>query len=172
VPMLIVLAIALDAAIDRLPIAGATGAAIAASLMIAMLAGGYFLPLWQRGGDAMTTYRTGRREPKLAAFEFIESDSGTAPSVSVVADGWWLYWTLRYFAGPNGRIHVEVTPGSNMPGGTHAAGATAAAVPPATRRYFVAFAGGALPGGMTAAEARFTSFDPIGRPIVHVFETR
>lgn len=169
-PMTIAVAMALDAAMLERRVIGRALLAAAGLLMTGVLIGGYFSPLWLRGGDAMTTYRTGAREPKLSAFAFIEADSRDSPHVRVVADGWWLYWTLRYFAGPNGRIHVDVVPGSNMPGGTHPAGALVPPAPVPARTYYVAFAGSALPPGLLPSAARFTASDPIGRPIVLVFE--
>ena len=171
VPMIIVCALTIDAATARYAIGGHAAFAAGTLLMVTMVIGGYFAPLWVRGGDAMTTYRTGAREPKLAAYEFIAADSRNSQAVTVVADGWWLYWTLRYFAGPNGRIHVDVVPGSNMPGGTHPPGTVLRPVPPPQRTYYVAFAGSELPAGVSPSAAKFTAFDPIGRPILLVFET-
>ena len=127
VPLVIAIAVAIDALAQRNSLAGRAAVFVVAAVMAAVLVGGYFVPLWARGGDAMTTYRTGATEPKVAAFAFIDTDSRGAESVRVIADGWWLYWTLRYLAGAEGRIHVDVMPGSNMPGGTHPAGAV---VPP------------------------------------------
>jgi hypothetical protein len=168
VPIVIVLAIAIDAATSRQLVIGRSAAMMMTAALVAVLVGGYFYPLATRGGDAMTTYRTGTREPKLAAFEFIEADS-RADSVKVIAEGWWLYWTLRYFAGPNGRIHVEPVPNTNMPGGIRPAGAIEPIVPQAQRTYVVAFAGSGFPATLTGTGAVFTASDPIGRPIVQVF---
>jgi hypothetical protein len=167
VPMTIVLAIAIDAWIERHRWAYAA-AGLTTALMLAVLLGGYFYPLASFGGDAMTTYRTGATEPKLAAFEFVASDSGS-DRVQVVADGWWLYWTLRYFAGPDGRITVDPAPNTNMPGGIRPAGAPAPAVPPSQRTYVIAFAGSPFPATLTSSAPIFTAVDPIGRPIVEVF---
>ena len=84
----------------------------------------------------------------------------------MIADGWWLYWTLRYLAGAEGRIHVDVIPGSNMPGGTHPAGAVVPPFPAPQRTYLVAFDGGAVQSG---GAPLFTARDPAGRPILHVY---
>lgn len=170
VPLLITIALGLDAVSRRHLATGRAATAATAIVMVSMLVGGYFVPLWTRGGDAMTTYRTGTTEPKLAAFAFIDADSRGAASVRVIADGWWLYWTLRYFAGAGGRIFVDVVPGSNMPGGTHPSGAVVPQHPPPQRTYFVAFEGGAVPPGSTGSKARFTAWDPAGRPILHVYD--
>lgn len=167
VPMIITLAVGIDALSSRRPAAGHAATGAVALFMVAMTVGGYFMPLWSRGGDAMTTYRTARTEPKRAAFDFIDADSRAAASVRIVADGWWLYWTLRYFAGAEGRIHVDVVPGSNMPGGTHPVGAAIRPFPSPQRTYWVAFAGGAVPS--QDAQSVYTATDPAGRPILHVY---
>ena len=169
VPLVIAIAAAIDALTERNSMAGRAAVFVVATVMAAMLVGGYFVPLWARGGDAMTTYRTGATEPKVAAFAFIDSDSRGAESVRVIADGWWLYWTLRYLAGAEGRIHVDVVPGSNMPGGTHPAGAVVPPFPAPQRTYLVAFEGGAVPPGGAPSTPRFTARDPAGRPILHVY---
>jgi hypothetical protein len=169
VPMLVAIATAIDALTGRNSLAGRAAALVTAALMAAMLIGGYFVPLWTTGGNAMIAYRTGDTEPKAAAFSFIETDSRGADSIRVVADGWWLYWTLRYLAGADGRIHVDVVPGSNMPGGTHPAGAVVRPFPAPQRTYLVAFEGGAAPSAAASSSASFTARDPAGRPILHVF---
>lgn len=167
VPMVLALSLGIDAAWARRPGVAKAATAATTALMVAMTIGGYFVPLYTRGGDAMTTYRTGSVEPKRAALAFIEADSRGAGSVRVVADGWWIYWTLRYLAGANGRIHVDVVPGSNMPGGTHPAGAVPRAVPSPERSYLVSFEGGTLPEDQSGA--LFTARDRVGRPILNVY---
>lgn len=169
VPMVIVLALSLDAMTERYRAPGHAAIAAMVATLLIVLVGGYFYPLAARGGDAaMTTFRTGAKEPKLAAFEFIEADSQRDP-VRVIAEGWWLYWTLRYFAGPDGRIRVEPSPDTPLPGGTRPAGAPTPMPMAPKRTYLVVFAGSTYPATLTAAAAVFTASDPIGRPIVQVF---
>jgi hypothetical protein len=169
VPMFIVIAKALDAIARRSTLAGDATTAAAVSVCAAMTAGGYFYPLASRGGDAMITYRTGDVEPKLAAFEYIASSSGSAP-VRIIAEDWFLYWTLRYFATPAGRIQVETVPDTNLPGGTRPAGARAPALPFPQRTFIVAFAGSGYAATLKPSMPLFTAVDPIGRPVVEVYE--
>jgi hypothetical protein len=168
VPLVIVTAVAIDAWISTQRIAGLLGAAMFAAAMAAVQIGGYFVPLATRGGGSAATYRTGAVEPKLAAFEFIAAESGGGP-ITVIAEDWWLYWSLRYFAGANGRIHVEPARSASIPGGTHPAGAIVRPPPPPARTFVVAFAGSEFPSTLTRAEPLFTAVDPVNRPILHVF---
>jgi hypothetical protein len=170
VPMFILLALSLSAMIDRHAMSGWFTAGATVAGLTALLAGGYFYPLAVDGGDAMTTYRTATSEPKRAAFDFIQADS-QGRSTRVITEGWWLYWTLRYFSTPHGRIHVEPTPDSSMPGGIRPAGVAPepAVTPPPQRTYVVVFAGSRYPATVHASAPLFTANDPIGRPIVQVF---
>ena len=109
-------------------------------------------------------------EPKLAAYDAIHADSAGAAVVSVVAEDWWLYWPLRYFAGGDSRIHVDLMPGANAPGGLYPAGA---GPPPSPRRsdrnYAVVFDGSEAWAGLRSSNRTvFTAFDPLQRPILHV----
>jgi hypothetical protein len=167
VPLLIVSAIAIDAALQRAAVAR-VAAILLMVTMIAVTAGGYFYPLAARGGDSAAAYRTGAVEPKLAAYRFIEGDSGNA-DVSIVAEDWWLYWPLRYFAGKNDRIAVAAASPDSIPGGLRPAGASAPPIRTPSITYLVAFAGSALPGTLTRSASAFQAVDPIGRVIVEVF---
>ena len=171
VPLVIVAAVAMDAWIGPQRIAGTLAAALLAASMFAVLIGGYFVPLAARGGESAPTYRTGATEPKLAAFTFIDANSGEGP-VTVIAEDWWLYWTLRYFAGVKGRIHVEPAASASIPGGIRPAGSIAPPVPPPTRTFVVAFAGSEVPATLTPTAPLFTAVDPLNRPILQVFELR
>ena len=168
VPLVIVTALAIDAWISTRGIPGVLAAAGFATSMLAVLIGGYFVPLATRGGESAPTYRTGASEPKLAAFAFIAANSGDGP-VTVIAEDWWLYWTLRYFAGASGRIHVEPAPTASMPGGIRPPGAIVPPPPAPTRTFVVAFAGSEFPSTVTRSEPLFTAVDPINRPILNVF---
>lgn len=168
VPMLIVVAMAMDGAAERSRLDGQTTAALTMVLLGAMTIGGYFYPIVKRGGDAMTAYRTGNPEPKLAALAFIDRDSGSAP-VRVIAEDWFLYWTLRYFATPAGRIRVDTVPGASVPGGVRPEGAPEPVPVIPTRTYVVAFAGSGYPATLKLAAPVFTAVDPIGRPVVQVY---
>ena len=145
--------------------------AVLSTVMASLLFRGYFYPLATTGGDAEATYRTGAIEPKAAAFAFIERDSGNV-QVRVIADDWFLYWTLRYLAKPQTRFQVEPAPKVTIPGGTRPAGAP---LPPPrpepSRTYYVSFAGTAPPPPFASAGAVFTAVDPLQRPIVNVFSS-
>ena len=168
VPLVIVTAVALDAWIGTHTIPGMLTVAVFVTSMLAVLIGGYFVPLATRGGESAATYRTGASEPKLAAFNFIAANSGKGP-ITVIAEDWWLYWSLRDFAGASGRIHVEPAPSASIPGGVGPAGSMAPPVPSPTRTFVVAFAGSELPVTMTESGPLFTAVDPLNRPILHVF---
>jgi hypothetical protein len=138
-------------------------------LLAAITLGGYFYPLISRGGDpAMATYRTGDVEPKVAAFQFIDRDRAGKPA-RVIAEDWFLYWTLRYFAGPGGPVHVEPIPGGTLPGGAYPAGVAEPSTPDTDRTYIVIFAGSGYAATLRPNEPVFTASDPIGRPIVQVY---
>jgi hypothetical protein len=169
VPLVIATASAVSAAIGASRVSGVAIAALGLVLMAAVLAGGYFMPLAARGGESAITYRTGHMEPKLAAFEFITRHSESSGPVTVIAENWWLYWSLRYFAGVDGRIHVAPAPSASIPGGVRPAGATGPQVPSPARTYAVAFAGSEWPATLTPSTAIFTAVDPIDRPLVQVF---
>jgi len=168
VPLVIVFAIAIDAAWPARPAAAMMAALVVGVVSAAVLAGGYFYPLAATGGEGPATYRTGAVEPKAAAFAFITADAAEAAAVAVVAEDWWLYWTLRYFAGPGGAIHVEPAPGAAIPGGVRPATEPAPAVRLAERTYVVAFAGSDWPRTLTSDAPVFTAVDPLGRPVVTV----
>jgi hypothetical protein len=166
VPMLIVVAIALDAAIERAASVGTGSAATVVVTMLMVIGGGYFYPLATRGGAGDVTFRTGAVEPKLAAFRFIDNDSHDAGAVTIVADDWWLYWSIRYFAGAQSRFNVEPGPAASILGGTHPRSAARLPIPAAQRTYRVKFAEPGLPAEQS--NARFTATDPLGHPIVEV----
>ena len=168
VPLVVVTAVAIDAWISTRAIPGMLTAATFAASMLAVLVGGYFVPLATRGGDSAATYRTGASEPKLAAFQFIVANSGDGP-ITVIAEDWWIYWSLRYFAGASGRIHVEPAASASIPGGLRPQGAVARSAPSPTRTFVVAFAGSELPSTLTRSAPLFTAVDPINRPILNVF---
>lgn len=157
VPMVVVIAMA-----------SGTASILLSLLLAAVTIGGYFYPLATRGGDAMATYRTGAEDPKLAAYQFVDRDRAGRPAL-VIADDWFIYWTLRYFAGPAGPVHVEPIPGAELPGGTHPAGVSERPYPAPDRTYLVVFAGSRYMEEERPAQAAFTAVDPIGRPIVQVY---
>ncbi|HYE88797.1 MAG TPA: hypothetical protein VEA16_20695, partial [Vicinamibacterales bacterium] len=88
------------------------------------------------------------------------------------AEDWFLYWTLRYFAGPNGAVYVDPVPGASLPGGTRPRGAIEPARPALLRTYVVAYANSQYPAMRELTAPSFTAFDPIGRPVLHVYATR
>lgn len=143
------------------------GAWLASAAML--LGAGYFYPLLTWGGEAHATFRTGREEPKAAAYEFIASDSGEDEVVAVYAEDWWIYWPMRYLALPEwGRIFVEMI-GETPP--LYPPGASTPAYPrPPERIYAVVFdSGGPYQRVRDVGRLLFTARDPIGRPILHVF---
>jgi hypothetical protein len=171
VPLVIVCATGLDAAADTWPALTTVAFSLTYACFVAMLSGGYFYPLWARGGESVPAFRTGSLEPKLAAYRAIEADSSGAVVVSVIAEDWWLYWPIRYFAGADSRIHVELMPGANQPGGLYPAGAGARPYPrPPDRHYAVVFDGSpAWVSSRSSNRLVFTASDPLQRPILHVF---
>jgi hypothetical protein len=170
VPLIIVCAIGLDSLAETQPAATTVVFSLTYACFVAVLTGGYFYPLSTRGGEAAPAFRTGDVEPKLAAYHAIQADSAGAAVVSVVAEDWWLYWPLRYFAGGDSRIRVRLMPGANAPGGLYPAGGLPPADPRRSdRNYAVVFEGS--PAFVEMGSSRrivFTAFDPLQRPILHV----
>ena len=95
-------------------------------LLLAGFAHFYFEAELKDGALAHPTYATGPLEPKTAAFAQILNDSREkAPgSVLIIADEWWNYWPMRYFALPHPEITVALVKGdSNRLEGAYAQGA-------------------------------------------------
>lgn len=172
VPIIIVCAMGLDSLAETQPAVTTVMFSLTYACFVTVLTGGYFYPLSTRGGEAAPAFRTGDVEPKLAAYDAIQADSAKATVVSVVAEDWWLYWPLRYFAGGDSRIHVGLMPGANAPGGLYSAGAMPPADPRRSdRNYAVVFEGSpALSEMGSSRRIVFTAFDPLQRPILHVVE--
>ncbi len=170
VPLVIVCAVALDSLAETQPALTTLAFSLTCAAFVAVLLGGYFYPLAIRGGDSASAFRTGSVEPKLAAYDAIQADSAGAAVVSVVAEDWWLYWPLRYFAGGDSRIHVDLMPGANAPGGLYPAGAGPPPSPQRSdRNYAVVFDGSEAWAALRSSNRRvFTAFDPLQRPILHV----
>ena len=173
VPLVILCGVVLDALIQRSRSVGAVLTGILWSMLTVVFVAGYFVPLAARGGDGPhhEAYRTGTIEPKLAAFRFIEQDSRGLNDVAVFAQDWWIYWPLRYLASTmQDRIKVEplgaqglalFPPGAIRPQYTG----------PPSRIYAVMFDGYPDAEVFRAAAATvFTASDPIGRPVVFVFQ--
>jgi hypothetical protein len=172
VPELLLLAMALDAIADSRPLLARGAFALVVASCLALVGGGYFYPLVSRGGDARAGLRTGLVEPKVAAFDFLVSDSRSAEVIQVIAEDWYLYWPLRYLAGRDPRFHVELPANANAPGGVRPAGVPPRAYPHRPDRvYWLVFATGGDWRKLVGpdAVAAFTAFDPIGRPILYVF---
>ena len=173
VPIAILCGVTLDALVGRARRLGNAASAVLWSTLALVLAVGYFVPLAARGGDGPhhEAYRTGAEEPKLAAFRFIERDSRGLTPVAVFAQDWWLYWPIRYLASPvQDRIKVEPLGSQGLALFPPGAVRPQYAGPP-SRVYAVVFEG--YPGGSAlraAAPPVFTAADPLGRPIVHVFQ--
>ena len=174
VPLILLSAIAIDSLVDRQMVAGWGTVAVTCAAMATTLSAGYFYPLVVRGGDAATAFRTAVVEPKWAAYDFVRTDSRSARSVEVVAEDWWIYWPLRYFAGPASRIRVSLSPTAAFPGGLRPPGDTGQTLSESPERaYAVAFAGGQLATELSrTTPAVFTVFDPAGRPVLYVFGAR
>jgi Dolichyl-phosphate-mannose-protein mannosyltransferase len=75
----------------------------------------YFLVFRTHGGDSHVAFRTAAIEPKLAALETIlraeasvgQSElDGAGKQIWIVADSWWSYWPLAYFAARRHDVHV------------------------------------------------------------------
>src|SRR4029453_6251320 len=125
VPEIVLAAMALDALRPSRPLFSTGAIALTAYAFAALTIGSYFVPLVFRGGDARAGLRTGAVEPKVAAFDFLVADAGSAEVVEVISDDWYLYWPMRYLAGQDPRFHVELTPGANAPGGLYPPGVVA-----------------------------------------------
>ena len=169
VPILLLGAIGMAVLAETQEAMSTAAVALVSISMVAVLGAGYFYPLATSGGASEATYRTGAIEPKLAAFKFIERDSAKGP-VTVIADDWWIYWTMRYFASAGGRILVEPAPGVAIPGGTRPPGAKVPKGGLGDLRYIVTFAGTATDAAQSRLGRKtFTATDPLNRPIVRVY---
>ncbi|HTU25995.1 MAG TPA: hypothetical protein VMF30_11390 [Pirellulales bacterium] len=83
----------------------------------------YFEVFHASGGTSHMAFRTAAVEPKLAALEAIvaaKEETGRSAATGaaqgeiwIVADSWWSYWPLAYFAG--GRHDVHVVPRDTWP---------------------------------------------------------
>jgi hypothetical protein len=89
--------------------------AVAAWLWLGVFCSDYFLVFRTSGGTSHVAFRTAAIEPKLAALETIlaaERDADVSAvdeakkQIWIVADSWWSYWPLAYFAGGRPEIHV------------------------------------------------------------------
>jgi hypothetical protein len=168
IPIAVLCALGIDGLIRLQPSAGVALASVLPIGLIAVVIGGYFYPLASRGGDAHPTFRTGRQEPKAAAYEFVRTDSAPDAVVAVFAEDWWIYWPIRYLAGPDGgRVFVEMI-GDTPP--VYPPGVTPRTYPhPPDRIYAIVFDQGAAWSRVRhTGRVVFTAFDPIGRPILHV----
>lgn len=171
VPEIVLVAMALDRLADARPLLAGSAATLAAASFVALTVGGYFVPLISRGGEARPALRTGASEPKVAAFDFIISDSASAEVIQVMTEDWHLYWPLQYLAGPYPRFHVELLEGANAPRGLRPAGVAAPPYPHAPDViYSLVFDNGGEWRRLRAAgeTPAFTASDPLGRPILHV----
>jgi hypothetical protein len=171
VPAIVLWAMAIDGLAPARPILSKAAIALAVVSFSALTIGGYFLPLVARGGDARAGRRTGVVEPKVAAFEFLAADAGSAEVIAVIAEDWYLYWPLRYLAGRDKRFHIELIEGANAPGGLRPAGVLPEPYPHAPERFYaVVFDNGGEWRRLSeqGLKTAFTAFDPIGRPILHV----
>jgi hypothetical protein len=173
VPLVILCGVALDALIRRSQRWGLAMTGLLWSMLLTVLVSGYSVPLAARGGDAPhhDTYRTGNEEPKLAAFRFIEQDSRGLSDVAVFAEDWWLYWPIRYLASTErDRLKIEPLGSQGIP--LYPPGAIRPSYDgPPSRVYAMVFAGNPGAQAMRAAAAPvFTAADPIGRPILFVFQ--
>lgn len=169
-PLLLLCAMGLDAWHDQRPVAARAIGGVTLAGCVLILVGGYFTPFLTTGGASEAAFRTAAEEPKRAAITFIQHDSTGAEVIQVTAQDWWLYWPLRYLAGPDRRIHVEMIPGANAPGGLHPAGAQPLPYPHAPNRRYLAVWDDSTGGPSSAGSGRvvFTAADPLGRAILHV----
>jgi hypothetical protein len=164
------LAMLCSAGLGWLGRAGSAAGAMLCGMLAVVLSLGYFLPLASEGGRGHAIYRTGRVEPKLAAFEFANAHSRDAQVVAVFAEDWWLYWPIRYLAWHERRMHVEMLGDYDRwlvpPGGDPRRYER-----PPDRVYAVVFHGGEYWAPLrTEGTPLFTANDPIGRPIIDVIE--
>jgi hypothetical protein len=165
VPLVMLCALGLDAFAEARGRAGAAALAALGTVLLATTLGLYFHPLVTQGGASELTFRTGPVEPKAAAYAFIAGDSAGARVVRVTAQDWWLYWTMRYLASRDPRVHVELMTGAAAPGGLRPPGVEPPQYSQPDKDYMVVWDGVA---GPSDAASVFTAADPIGRPILHV----
>ncbi|HET9888321.1 MAG TPA: hypothetical protein VFR10_12515 [bacterium] len=139
------------------------------ALSIFSFVAGYAVPLFRDGGNAHVTYRTGKVEPKKAAFVFIGSELQPGETAALSADSWWIYWPLRYLTAPvSDRIQVEPARFQHPPV------APPGAAPPSlsqttSRGFAIAFADSS-PLQISEGRQMFVASDPRDRPILRVFE--
>ena len=90
------------------PVTGtlAGGIAVACLAWLAVFTLHYHVPLDARSSRSYALFSTGPVEPKAAAFDAIVSQAPEGP-VRILADGYWTYWPMRYFAIRDPRITVE-----------------------------------------------------------------
>ncbi|HEX4143653.1 MAG TPA: hypothetical protein VHY91_08980 [Pirellulales bacterium] len=147
--------------------------AAAAWLWLAVFYCDYFLVFGSSGGDSHVAFRTAPVEPKLAALEAIEADQqpldrsaphGTQRQIWIVADSWWSYWPLAYFATPRRDVHVvaeEQWPAESR---------QVAAGDAVWRARFVADGASVVPSASAVAKDRsaITICDYSGRPLLEL----
>jgi len=124
----------------------------------------YFAVLETTGGAASLAFRTGRVEPKQAAFDAILTMTSDEPGpVTILAEDWWTYYPLRYLAAERETMTV-VWPHEGAIAGT-AAGPR--------RRFAVGFDRGPFHRWVDSYAPelrRQTVVDSAGQPILHVWD--
>src|SRR5262249_15631481 len=87
-----------------------TGVTAVCALLLVSFQEHYFAVIRETGGDAHWALRTGRVEPKQAAFAAILSAAPDAGSVTILAEDYWCTRPLQYLA--EGRPGMHVLDGS------------------------------------------------------------
>jgi hypothetical protein len=111
----------------------------------------YFLPIERSGGESHLAFRTSDIEPKQAAWNLIAQHSGARP-ITIVCDGWWLYWPLAYLSAE--RRDVRFVEADALP---------SAALAGESALWFVAFSGTPAAEGV---DARLAEHCLVGRKTV------
>ncbi|MBV9122987.1 MAG: hypothetical protein JO112_06505 [Planctomycetes bacterium] len=143
-----------------------SAALLTACLLLVSFGEHYFRPLQETGGRSHPAFRTGRVEPKQAAFDTIRAHIPPGASVRIMAEDWWTYWPIRYLAAGHPEIQV-VSLENPCPLDDELAR------PGSDFRFVVGFAGGPLEDACkdkATVLQRWTIRDNAGSPVLFVWE--
>jgi hypothetical protein len=102
--------------------------AAAGALLLASFAWNHLRELRTTGGRSHPTFRTGPAEPKQAALARALAAAPGRP-VSIAAEGWWIYWPVRYLAAAHPSVSVQLVQGHAEASAALARGSFVAAFP-------------------------------------------
>jgi hypothetical protein len=84
------------------------GTAVVGALLLLSFQTYFFRAFRHADPERHVTYRTGRKDPKQGAFEEVVSSRAPDHIALIRAEDWWIYWPLRYLAGPPGDVQVTI----------------------------------------------------------------